>query len=159
MQYHNSDEFILMPLVWKESFPILRGSRRVRGEKRVPYGAGMEPVRFLACCSENAISSSGPSLLPPSQGACNPIPEKHFLSWENSGEVKAGDGGGWGQTLSSRSHATTLSRLPSYSKGAFLVDPSKDVTEATQETLKKSKQVIYPCESVDSGYLEECTAL
>ena len=100
MQYHNLAEFILMSLVWKESFLIFRGSRRVRGEKQVVNGAGKEPVRFLACCSENAISSSGPSLLPPSQGACNPIPEKHFLSWENSREVKAGDGGGWGQRLS-----------------------------------------------------------
>lgn len=135
MQYHNLAEFILMSLVWKESFLIFRGSRRVRGEKQVVNGAGMEPVRFLACCSENAISSSGPSLLPPSQGACNPIPEKYFLSWENSREVKAGDGGGSGQRLSPRFHATTLSHLPSCSEGAFHVDPSKDVTEATQETL------------------------
>lgn len=159
MQYHNSDEFILMSLVWKESFLILRGCRSVRGEKRVVSGAGMVPVRFLACCLENAIISSGPSLLPPSQGACNPNPEKHFLSWENSGEVKARDGGGWGQRLSPRSHDTTLSQLPSCSEGAFHVDPSKDFTEATQETLKRSKQFIYPCESADSCYLEECTAL
>ena len=148
-----------MSLVWKESFLILRGSRSVRGEKQVVSGAGMVPVRFLTYCLETAISSSGPSLLPPSQGACNPIPERHFLSWENSGEVKAGDGGGWRQRLSPRSHDTTLSHLPSCSEVAFHVDPSKDLTEATQETLKRSKQVIYPCESADSCYLEECTAL
>lgn len=139
MQYHNLEEFILMSLVWKESFLILRGSGSVRGEKRVVSGAGIVPARFLACCSENAISSSGPSLLPPIQGACNPIPEKHSLSWENSGEVKAGDGGGWGQRLSPRSHDTTLSHLPSCSEGAFHVDLSKDLTEATQETLKRNK--------------------
>ena len=155
-----------MSLVWKESLLILRDSGRAGGEQG--WSLGQEwcllhsCLSGLACCSKNAISSSGPSLLPLQPGCLQSHPREGVPRWGSSEDtqVKGRQEMGWlGEEALTAFSGCNLSHLPSCSEDISHVDPPKDVTETTQETFKRGEQIIYPRENIHSCYMEEGTAL